>query len=157
MRQSSRNPIVTEQDACRWLDAQERGWADGRRLSFAVVECESANAGDRVVGNVMLKGYKAGHDRAEVGYWTAAAARNRGVATAAVGLLTEWAFESFGSQGLRRLELLHQEDNPASCRVAEKSGYALARVLPADPPAYPVAGHLHTRSAAPSDRPGQAR
>jgi len=147
MRQSSRNPIVTEQDACRWLEAQQQGWTDGGRLSFAVMESQSEGEPGRVLGNVMLKGYDAGNDSAAVGYWTAAAARNRGVASQAVKMLTTWAFESFGAQGLQRVELLHQTDNPASCRVAQKSGYALIRVLPADPPAFPAAGHLHTRYA----------
>jgi RimJ/RimL family protein N-acetyltransferase len=145
MRQSSRNPVVTEQDACRWLEVQQQGWADGGRLSFAVLERERGSEPGRVLGHVMLKGYAAGNDAAEVGYWTAAAARNRGIASQAVDLLTAWAFESFGGQGLQRVELLHQEDNLASCRVAQKSGYALIRMLPADPPAFPAAGHLHAR------------
>jgi RimJ/RimL family protein N-acetyltransferase len=145
MRQSSRNPIVTEQDACRWLEVQQQGWTDGGRLSFAVVGGGLGSEPGRVLGNVVLKGWKAGSDVAEVGYWTAVAARNRGIASQAVELLTAWAFESFGAQGLQRVELLHQEDNLASCRVAQKSGYALIDVLPADPPAFPAAGHLHAR------------
>jgi RimJ/RimL family protein N-acetyltransferase len=84
-----------------------------------------------VLGNVVLKGYEAGSDAAEVGCRTGAAARNRGIASHAVEMLTTWAFESFGAQGLQRIELLHQADNPASCRVAQKSGSALIRVLPA--------------------------
>jgi RimJ/RimL family protein N-acetyltransferase len=68
-----------------------------------------------------------------------------GIASQAVEMLAGWAFESFGAQGLQRVELLHQEDNLASCRVAQKSGYALIDVLPADPPAFPAAGHLHAR------------
>ena len=67
------------------------------------------------------------------------------LASQAVEMLTVWAFESFGPQGLQRIELLHQVDNLASCRVAQKSGYVLTRVLPADPPAFPADGHLHTR------------
>jgi RimJ/RimL family protein N-acetyltransferase len=147
MRQSSRNPIVTEQDAGRWLEVQQQGWTDGGRLSFAVVGGERGNEPGRALGNVALKGWKAGSDVAEVGYWTAAAARNRGIASRAVELVTAWAFESFGPQGLQRIELLHQEDNLASCRVAQKSGYALIDVLPPDPPAFPAAGHLHARYA----------
>jgi RimJ/RimL family protein N-acetyltransferase len=87
----------------------------------------------------------AGKDSAEVGYWTAPAARCRSVASGAVELLTTWAFESFGPQGLQRIELLHQQDNVPSCRVAQKSGYVLTGVIPADPPAFPADGHLHTR------------
>ncbi len=143
MRQSSRNPIATEQDAYRWLQVQQRGWTDGHRLSFAVLDGEA----DRVLGNIALKGWRAGKEVAEVGYWTAAAARNRGIASQAVEILTRWAFENFRAQGLQRVELLHQQDNLASCRVADKSGYALMDVLPADPPAFPSPGHRHVRYA----------
>jgi RimJ/RimL family protein N-acetyltransferase len=150
MRQSSRNPIVTEQDACRWLEVQRQGWLDGRRLGFAVLDSESGGESGRVFGGIALKDCRVGKDAAEVGYWTAPAARNRGVASEAVKLLTAWAFENFAVQGLRRIELLHQQDNVASCRVAQKSGYALIEVLPADPPAFPRPGHRHARCS-----PGQ--
>jgi RimJ/RimL family protein N-acetyltransferase len=145
MREASRKPIVTEQDAYRWLEVQQRGWTEGGRLSFAVLDGESQAESGRVLGNVALKGWQSGKDAAEIGYWTAATARNRGVASQAVKVLTTWAFDSFGAHGLRRIELLHQQGNLASCRVAQKSGYALVDVLPADPPAFPAPGHLHAR------------
>jgi RimJ/RimL family protein N-acetyltransferase len=47
------------------------------------------------------------------------------VATAAVGAVSEWAF----GLGLHRLQLRHSVRNPASCRVAAKTGYALEGVL----------------------------
>jgi RimJ/RimL family protein N-acetyltransferase len=147
MRQSSRNPITTEQDARRWLEGQQQGWTDGRRLSFAVLVSEAGYPPGRVRGGVALKGCQPGKAAAEVGYWTAAGARNRGIASEAVMTLTPWAFKTFGMQGLERIELLHQQDNLASCRVAQKAGYALAEVLPADPPAFPSAGHRHVRDS----------
>jgi RimJ/RimL family protein N-acetyltransferase len=49
-----------------------------------------------------------------------AAARGRGVATTALGLLTAWAFRELDSV---RLELLISVDNPGSKRVAEHNGY----------------------------------
>jgi RimJ/RimL family protein N-acetyltransferase len=55
------------------------------------------------------------------------------VARRALGVLTGWAFDTFGHEGLERLGLLHQVDDLASCRVAEKCGYALDRVLPGAP------------------------
>ncbi|SCF47606.1 MULTISPECIES: GNAT family N-acetyltransferase [unclassified Streptomyces] len=78
----------------------------------------------------------------EVGYWTAEAARGTGVATRALRALTTHVRDE---TDLRELRLLHQEDNTASCRVAEKSGYVFSRVLPAFPPAFPRDGHLHVR------------
>jgi RimJ/RimL family protein N-acetyltransferase len=48
-------------------------------------------------------------------------ARGTGVAPAAAEAVCAWAFDV----GFHRLELQHSTRNPASCRVAEKSGFAL--------------------------------
>lgn len=56
----------------------------------------------------------------------APAARGRGVATAAVRLLTDWGFSE---RGLLRLELLISVENVASIRVAERCGYVQEGVL----------------------------
>ncbi|GAV45285.1 GNAT family N-acetyltransferase [Streptomyces acidiscabies] len=122
-------------DAGRWIDEQRRGWESGERLAFAVV-------GDEILGHVVLK--RSAGAVAEVGYWTAAAARGRGVAPNALLALTEWALSRYDS--LARLELIHQVDNVASCRVAVKCGYGLEATLPALPPTYPLDGHLHVRA-----------
>jgi RimJ/RimL family protein N-acetyltransferase len=121
--------------ARQWLDVQHAGRRTGRRYSFAVLD-----DGGELVGNVALKRPDPAADEAEVGYWTAAYARGRGIAPRAVGSLTRWAFAAF--PGVLRLRLLHQIDNAASCRVAEKSGYAYARTLAAQAP-YPRVGHVH--------------
>ncbi|NDZ58798.1 GNAT family N-acetyltransferase [Streptomyces anulatus] len=149
--------------AADWLAAQRRGWATGTRFAFAVTEVAAgARREGGPLGNVVLKRPDPGNDRAEVGYWTTAAARGRGVASRALTALTDWAFAEFAEQGLTRLELLHQVDNEASCRVAEKCGYALARVIPALPPDYPLDGHVHVREAPsaalsrPADRRAEA-
>ncbi|MYV61054.1 GNAT family N-acetyltransferase [Streptomyces sp. SID4931] len=130
--------------AADWLETQRTGWAAGTRFAFAVTE---SGREDEPLGNVVLKRPDPVSDRAEVGYWTTAAARGRGVAPRALTALTDWAFTTFAEQGLTRLELLHQVDNAASCRVAEKCGYPLARVIPALPPDYPLDGHVHVREA----------
>jgi RimJ/RimL family protein N-acetyltransferase len=71
------------------------------------------------------------------------------VAPRALEALTGWAFGTFVADGLERLELLHQVDNLASCRVAQKSRYDLDSVLPAAPPSFPRDGHLHVRRTSP--------
>ncbi|WP_028809750.1 GNAT family N-acetyltransferase [Streptomyces sp. 351MFTsu5.1] len=177
-----------EAEAERWVREQERGWHEGDRFAFAVVEegalCgpdgapvlvpESAHgrpvvgtsavrqaevgevegggvevgevaAGERLVGHVVLKRPAPGGPSGEVGYWTAAHARGRAVAPRALDALTCWAFDAFAGDGLVRLELLHSEDNIASCRVARKCGYPLTARFPAAPPHFPRDGHLHTR------------
>jgi RimJ/RimL family protein N-acetyltransferase len=130
-------PIHDDADARRWLDFQHRGWATGERLSFAVREAD----GGPIVACVALTRPRG--PAGEIGYWTAAAARGRGIASRAVDVLSGWAFPTFAA--LERLELHHQVDNLASCRVAEKARFTLAGVLPAEPP-FPLDGHRHVRT-----------
>ncbi|MEU8263781.1 GNAT family N-acetyltransferase [Micromonospora sp. NPDC048999] len=139
------NPVTTPVEARAFLHRSRQGWAAGRRFSFAVLE--ATPEGERLAGQVLLKEVTPGRPYAEVGYWTAAAARGRGVAPRAVDAVSDWAFARFAATGLTRLELLHQVDNLASCRVAQKSGYVFQEVLPARPP-FPRDGHRHVRQRA---------
>ncbi|MEY2229922.1 GNAT family N-acetyltransferase [Streptomyces sp. BF23-19] len=141
----------SEDDGLGWVRAQEWGWAEGVRFGFAVLESGTgtgASSPARLVGNVVLKEVAPGKAAAEVGYWTATRARGRGVASRALEALTNWSLDVFRADGLERLELLHQVDNLASCRVAAKCGYAYDRTLASAPPAFPLDGHLHVRRAA---------
>ncbi|GAA3227988.1 GNAT family N-acetyltransferase [Nonomuraea helvata] len=132
--------LAGESDARQWIDDQNRGWDDGVRFSFAIVER------GRPVGHIAVKG---GVDpagaSAEVGYWTSAETRGRGIASRALECVSRWALGSQDVMPLARLDLLHAVDNHASCRVAEKCRYVLSSVLPAQPPVFPSEGHLHVR------------
>ncbi|MFE5945087.1 GNAT family N-acetyltransferase [Streptomyces sp. NPDC056480] len=141
-------PVETVEDGLVWVRAQEEARTAGVRFGFAVVEAPYGGEPQRLAGGVVLKEVAPGRPSAEVGYWTAARARGRGVAPRALEALTAWAFDSFRADGPERLELLHQADNTASCRVAEKCGYAFDGILPAAPPAFPLDGHLHVRERA---------
>ncbi|MCX4984457.1 GNAT family N-acetyltransferase [Streptomyces sp. NBC_00572] len=145
LRRRAPSPMESEGDGLAWVRVQEEGWAAGVRFGFAVFEAPLDGEPPRLAGGVALKEVASGKQSAEVGYWTAATARGRGVAPRALETLTGWAFDTFGTDGLERLELLHQVDNQASCRVAEKCGYAFDRLLPSAPPAFPLDGHLHVR------------
>ncbi|AYG79445.1 hypothetical protein DWB77_01559 [Streptomyces hundungensis] len=139
--------IEGPEDARWWLDLQRRGREDGTRLAFAVCAERLGTDDGAVLGNISLRWNEdTGREVAEVGYWTLAHARGQGVAPRALEALSAWAFEAFAQDGLRRVELLHQVDNLASCRVAEKAGYRFERILPAYPP-YPRDGHVHVREA----------
>ena len=59
---------------------------------------------------------------AELGYWLSEAHWGKGVVTAAVRALTEWAFASFP---LTRVYAMPFASNPASARVLEKAGFTL--------------------------------
>jgi RimJ/RimL family protein N-acetyltransferase len=145
LRRWTSSTVNDEASAARWIEDQQRAWEREDRFGFAVMESQAAGVEGQLAGHVVLKNVTPGASSAEVGYWTAAHARGRGVAPRALQALTHWAFTALPGDGLKRLELLHQVDNTASCSVAQKSGYELITLLPAAPPAYPLAGHLHVR------------
>jgi RimJ/RimL family protein N-acetyltransferase len=138
-----------ERDAVPWLASQDRGWRDGDRLSFAVLSVDDAGA-YALAGNVGLKNREEADQvgerkTAEIGYWTAVAARGRGIAPAAVRAVTAWVFDAFAGTSLRQIMLVHDVGNPASCRVAEKAGYPFRELSPASPPHWLTDGHIHMR------------
>ncbi|MEU6815431.1 GNAT family N-acetyltransferase [Streptomyces sp. NPDC046860] len=135
--------VDDEPAAARWIARQTEGRESGGLLGFAVVAGELPEGEGELLGHIALTGVEPGGTRAEVGYWTAASARGQGVAPRALTAVTEWAF----GRGLTRLELVHQMDNTASCRVALKCGYEPSGVLPAAPPEFPLDGHVHVRHA----------
>lgn len=142
------NVLRTEGEARAWLRECREGWADGTRFAFAVWE------GAGLAGCVVLKqGGERAPEAAEIGYWTAGDARGRGVAPRAVEAVTAWAFAAPRAVPLTRIELLHDVENTASCRVAVKCGFAMETVLPPHPPKWPEPGHLHVRTR---DRGGPA-
>ena len=67
------------------------------------------------------------HDqaRAEIGYWTHPAHRGRGLARAALELLSRWAL---ADAGFRRLDLTVSVANRASIAVVEGTGFAFEGV-----------------------------
>ncbi|MEU8654122.1 GNAT family N-acetyltransferase [Streptomyces sp. NPDC048737] len=133
--------VRDEAEALDWLRAQHEGWETGARLAFAVLEARPDGGEGRLAGHVVLKAPYG--PEPEVGYWTAAPARGRGVAPRALGALTHWAFSTFPE--VNRLRLLHSAANTASCRVAEKAGYGFDAELPPTPPEFLADGHLHVR------------
>ncbi|WP_369240912.1 GNAT family N-acetyltransferase [Streptomyces sp. R21] len=138
--------VHDEASAARWVREQREGREAGTHLGFAVLEAQGRADDGELAGHVVLKRRAPDAPSAQVGYWTAAHARGRSVAPRALRAVTDWAFATFGGAGLECLELLHQVDNLASCRVAQKCGYAFAALLPAAPPAFPRDGHLHMRT-----------
>ncbi|MGW3496771.1 GNAT family N-acetyltransferase [Streptomyces sp. NPDC001020] len=100
------------------IEEWRKAWEGESNAYWAVAD----EGTDRLLGRVALRNIVPADGAAEVAYWTAPAARGQGVAPRAVTALTHWAFESVG---FHRLELTHSVRNEASCRVAEKTGFAL--------------------------------
>ncbi len=119
-----------DEETVRWLThvpwpyADEEGrwffdFAAGSWLShqahFAVADAGS----DALLGGLNVD-IDLPHAIGEVGYRVNPEARGRGVATRAVGLVTDWAF---GPLGLARLDLGADTRNLGSLRVAAKAGF----------------------------------
>ena len=107
---------LSEPEAEVYAQEWAEHWHAERRAGWAAVR------GDELAGRITLRDIDHEQGCAEVTYWVVPAARGTGVAPAAVEAVARWAFDE---AGFHRLELQHSTRNPASCRVAEKSGFAL--------------------------------
>ncbi len=103
-------------EAERWLGLYDRGWEDGSRAGFAILD----GASGAFLGMIAFVALRLDSLEAEVGYIVAPEVRRQGVAGRALELLTRWGFEELR---LERIELRAGLDNPASLRVAERCGY----------------------------------
>lgn len=100
-------------------------WSDGSHATFSIIHRDSG----RYAGNIALHGLDPDTAQGKIGYRVARWARGRGVATRAVDAVAGWAL----TQGsVRRVLLTHAVENTASCRVADKSGFRLERILAAN-------------------------
>jgi RimJ/RimL family protein N-acetyltransferase len=135
-----------EVDAVAYVDRASSSWRAGTDASFLVVD----RASGELLGAIGLHQLDATAGRAQVGYWVDAAARQHGVATRALTLVTAWAL---GTLGLRRVQALVFTDNAWSQRVLEKAGYRRQPGAPAsvDHAAGPRVAlvYARTREAAP--------
>jgi RimJ/RimL family protein N-acetyltransferase len=115
-------PDPYDEDSVRiWLALQPARLRAGDGAAFAVVELPSQDALGAIGVRVLH-----GRGIAEIGYHMSPEARGRGLATAALRLLSDW---SFATLPVARLQLTTHVDNPASQRVAEKAGYTREAVL----------------------------
>ena len=105
--------VGTRDDAVAVL---QRLTGSGDRASWAVVDATT----DVVLGSISLHSIDPAQADAQVGYWTAPAARGCGLAAAALDAVCRWAFAELA---VDRVELCHAVENAASGRVAEKGGF----------------------------------
>jgi RimJ/RimL family protein N-acetyltransferase len=108
------HPDYAVSESRAWLEMQVAAFQARSAFEFAIVSPTG-----RYLGGCGLNQIDALNRRANLGYWVRTSATRRGVATAAVGLLSRWAFEY---TDLVRLEILAATSNLASQRVAERSG-----------------------------------
>jgi RimJ/RimL family protein N-acetyltransferase len=105
-----------------WVERYVRGRDEGTNAGFAILD---AGGGD-FVGFIALVKLDLETQEAEAGYIVSSHARGRGIATRALGLLTDWAFTELP---LERIELFMDVENRGSEVVAERCGYTREGVL----------------------------
>ena len=103
----------TEEDARAFVAGATEG-------SFALVDARTGE----LLGSIGVR--PVGDGIGQIGYWITREARGRGVATRALRMISEWAFETLE---LARLQLITQPENRASQRVAETAGFQREGVL----------------------------
>lgn len=102
----------TVADAERWIQTV---MAESPPTQFAI------EVGGCVVGGIgLIPGADVYRHSAELGYWLGEPHWGRGIMTAAVRAITEYAFDQFD---LRRIAARVFEGNVGSIRVLEKAGY----------------------------------
>ncbi|CAL9366783.1 hypothetical protein SUDANB105_00778 [Streptomyces sp. enrichment culture] len=111
----------SEDEAREWIKQWRGGWENETACHWAVVDASN----DKVLGRVSLQSIVTVGGQAAISYWTAPEARGKGVCSRAVARVSSWALEEVG---FNRLELGHSTANVASCRIAEKTGFALEGV-----------------------------
>jgi ribosomal-protein-alanine N-acetyltransferase len=120
--------LDSEREADDWVASAVGRWATGTSVSWAVTEDAGNldNAESAVLGQVGLRTVNLFEGQAQLSYWTVPSARERGVASRAGALVTEW---TFAVVGLHRLELYHSVLNQASCGVARRLGFPLEATM----------------------------
>ena len=104
---------------CRRAEANFLLRADLPYLAFE-------RASGRLVASIGLHRTDWSLPKTEVGYWVRTSEAGKGFASEGVAALTAWALQSLGA---KRVELVTDEQNTGSRRVAERCGFRLEGLL----------------------------
>ena len=92
-------------------------WCENPPEPSWVITVPTTEHADRYMGQIDLRVHTDNY--VSLGYMSAPWARGRGLMTAAVRLVTDFAFD----RGAQRIEICVHPDNAASRKVAEKAGF----------------------------------
>ena len=106
----------TRADAEGWVAGVELEVAAGTAMNWLAVDED-----DKIVASVAVQDIREDEGTGEIGYWVAAHARGRGIATRARP--PRHRAGRCGELGLKTLEIMTHEDNVASQGVARAAGY----------------------------------
>ncbi len=109
-------------EAIAFIDRQNFRLSSGEGWSLAIVDREA----ERAVGQMGLWISHLRKGRVEIGYWVAPSGRKQGAASAALELLSAWAFEQLD---IDRISLFIEPWNVPSQKTAERSGFEREAIL----------------------------
>ena len=115
------HPNYSRADSDAWIAARREGWSH-TEYAFGIFDARSTE----LLGGCGLNHFNRAHQFANLGYWVRTSCTGRGIASAAVRLLTHFGFEELK---LTRIEIVVAEGNKPSLRVAEKIGATHEGVL----------------------------
>jgi ribosomal-protein-serine acetyltransferase len=105
----------SREDMRSYIASSRNAWAHETAFPFGIFD----NASGHVIGTIAVNHIIRVNRAANIGYWVRSSRLRQGVATSAVRLAAQFAFEQLG---LSRLEIACLPDNFASRGVAEKAG-----------------------------------
>lgn len=107
-------PDLSREEVESWLRSQGEAWAQRREFEFGIFGEDGT-----LLGGCALNHIQSGHRFGNIGYWVRSSATRRGIATAALAQVVEFARRE---TDLVRLEIVVAVGNEASARVARKAG-----------------------------------
>jgi len=108
--------------ATRWIADATRAWAAGNSFAFAILDVDG-----HFLGGIALSRVDHVNRSAGLGYWVHQSHQGQGVATRALGMISELAFQALA---LQRIEILAGVDNQAARRCAERAGACFSGIVP---------------------------
>jgi ribosomal-protein-serine acetyltransferase len=107
-------------DVATFMQESQIRFREGRAVDLGLFEA------DRVLGGIGATIGTLTHDEADIGYWLAADAQGRGIASIAAGRLIDWLF---AERDMHRITIRARVDNDRSRAVAERLGFTFEGVL----------------------------
>jgi len=102
-------------DCTSWLSSRPQMWSEGIEYDFVIFDTKE----NTFLGGCAIDQINRKHNFANLGYWVRSSQTGKGIATAAVKLISRLGFRKLG---FTRLEIVVAEQNKASQCVAEKVG-----------------------------------
>ncbi|MFJ8311610.1 MULTISPECIES: GNAT family N-acetyltransferase [unclassified Streptomyces] len=124
---ASRDPAIVRWNRVEPLSARAArekiaGWGQRWTDEAAAIWAISRRDDDEAVGLMGIADLDLRGGSGEILYWLLPTGRGAGAALDATLRVSRWALEELG---LHRIRITHSVANPASCRVAQRAGYAL--------------------------------